>query len=623
MCGIAGVFSPSSIGDREKRAVGEMVGRMVHRGPDSAGMFEDAAVVLGMRRLSIIDLEGGQQPLFNETGDIVIICNGEIYNHVALRRDLQSRGHEFHSQSDTETIVHLYEEYGLDCLKHLRGMFAFALWDKRTQKLILARDRMGEKPLYWLRDPAGSLWFASEIRSLLSAGWNQTAELSPRSANLFLTFQYIPEPETPIKGISLLPAGHVWVVSAEKPDNYSQAYWDFMDMPERDGEPIREVRTALDEACRLMGTADVPVGVALSGGIDSSLVAVLTAAHYPGQIHAFSVGYTGRPESDERSAAEWLARRSNIPFTEVELTAEEVVAEFPRLVNEMDTPVGDIAAYGYYAVSKAARKAGVPVLLSGMGGDEFFWGYDWVRQAVARNRNVNNRRASGWLRKLFNRTEGEAKYTFFEVHDELRLGDVWSRQLFTRKALDDVPEGYWLVRNSLKPAPRMDLAVSDLLIRTWLRSNCLALCDRVSMAHSVEMRLPLLDVELVELVTGLRRAGLEDWRKSHKWLMIQAVSDILPAEVLKRKKQGFTPPTHTWQKRISETYQPLLRNGALVETGLVEPDVLEKVLPTVSPFFCYKLVLLELWVRSVILGQTMESIHNRLKGDVAGNIGES
>jgi asparagine synthase (glutamine-hydrolysing) len=307
----------------------------------------------------------------------------------------------------------------------------------------------------------------------------------------------------------------------------------------------------------------------------------------------------------------------------VELTAEEVVAEFPRLVNEMDTPVGDIAAYGYYAVSKAARKAGVPVLLSGMGGDEFFWGYDWVRQAVARNRNVNNRRASGWLRKLFNRTEGEAKYTFFEVHDELRLGDVWSRQLFTRKALDDVPEGYWLVRNSLKPAPRMDLAVSDLLIRTWLRSNCLALCDRVSMAHSVEMRLPLLDVELVELVTGLRRAGLEDWRKSHKWLMIQAVSDILPAEVLKRKKQGFTPPTHTWQKRISETYQPLLRSGALVETGLVEPDVLEKVLPTVSPFFCYKLVLLELWVRSVILGQTVESIHNRLKGDVAGNIGES
>ena len=598
MCGIAGVISASPLTNEDFKAVDKMVDRMVHRGPDSCGFFKGSHVGLGMRRLSIIDLTGGDQPLFNESRDIAIVCNGEIYNHRQLQENLKRRGHVFRSRSDVETIVHLYEEYGHQCLEHLRGMFAFALWDGRKNQLLLARDRIGEKPLYLFPDREGRMWFSSEIRSITAARKTEDLRLSPAGVNLFLTFQYVPEPDTPIRDLCLLPAGHSLTLTPEHIHQESKAYWDFLDFHECDGKPVESVQAVLDEACFLMGIADVPVGVALSGGIDSSLVAALSAKHYPGQIHAFTVGYPGQPESDERPIARRFAEHLGIPFTEVIVSTEEVEASFVELVMAMDTPVADIAAHGYYAVARAARDAGVPVLLSGMGGDEFFWGYDWVREAVLRNSNGEKRSSLSWLQSLFSRRQKQL--TFFEVHEELRLGDVWSREGLTSQALEQLPEAFWLTRGSLNRKARMDMAVSDLLIRTWLRSNCLALVDRMSMAHSVEMRLPLLDVEAIRVVTGLRNAGMEDWRKPHKWLLIEAFGELLPPEIISRKKQGFTPPVQNWLAQITAAYSPLLYDGALAKAGILDRSRIRSLIHRASPSFTYKLVLLEVWTRLVV-----------------------
>jgi asparagine synthase (glutamine-hydrolysing) len=602
MCGISGLISGKPITADDSARVQAMNQRLLHRGPDSDGLYAAPQVLLAMRRLSIIDLAGGRQPLFNETGDIAIVCNGEIYNHRELRAELEAVGHEFSSHSDVETIIHAYEQYGLDCLARLRGMFAFALWDARQGRLVLARDRLGEKPLYLHRDGQQRLWFSSELHSL-QAALGQAGRLTPEAFNLYLAFQYVPEPATPLAGVEVLPAGHYLVVRPEAiAAGAPQPYWDLARAHEDPSRPVAVTEEILDSACRLMGSADVPVAVALSGGIDSSLVAALTARHYPGQLHAFTIGYEGRPPTDERGFAASLAGTLGIGFTEVELTTREVVDGFPELVAAMDTPIGDIAAFGYYAVSRAARRAGYPVLLSGMGGDEFFWGYEWVREAVTRNEALlaGTRPGPSWWQRLRGQARAQEP-DFFGVHADLRNGDRWSREIMSPSARECLPAGYWLGQASLDPQLPMHLAVTTLLNRTWLRSNCLALADRMSMAHSVEMRLPLLDVQLVERVTGMRNDGLQDWTRPHKWLLVEALRDALPPEVLARKKQGFTPPIRDWMDGIVRRYGPLVTDGALVRQGLIRPGGASAAGADLP--FHYKLVLLECWARLHIEGQ--------------------
>jgi asparagine synthase (glutamine-hydrolysing) len=595
MCGICGIFAEKlSTAEREAK-VQRMNQEMLHRGPDSQGMYSCGPATIAMRRLAIVDLQGGQQPLFNETGDMAIVCNGEIYNHAEMRQQLTAAGHRFSTHSDVEVILHAYEEYGTDVLHHLRGMFAFALWDGRLRQLLLARDRLGEKPLYIHRDSSGTVSFASELRSLaksLSSG----RSLSPQAFNLFLTFQYIPEPCTPVDDIHQLPAGHFLILRENGSASEPIPYWDRLNLHASPVEPAGRVAEAIDTACVLMGTADVPVGVALSGGIDSSLVAAITARHYPRDLQAFTIGYSGRPVTDERSQARQLADHLGIPCFEIEIADEEVIDDFPLLMAYMDSPIADIAGYGYFAVSRAARLAGVPVLLSGMGGDEFFWGYSWVREAVTRNDDIlSGKRRRSFKDRLLRRSS--PSIDFFGVHSALRNGDAFSRGLLTSQALAAVPDGLWLTMNGLDQSVPMHLAVSELLNRTWLRSNCLALVDRMSMAHSVEVRLPLLDVDLVNLVTGMRNDGLADWQLPHKSLLIDALAGVLPADVLQRRKQGFTPPVGRWMQGILSRYSHLLSGGYLVESGLVDQDKLDRLLPTMDQETRYKLLFIECWCR--------------------------
>ncbi len=380
MCGIAGIVSHRPIEPGEIAALGTMNKHLRHRGPDGEGQFADANVALAMRRLSIIDLAGGWQPLYNEDRSLAIVANGEIYNYVELRKQLESQGHRLTTNGDIETILHLYEEHGLDCVQHLRGMFAFALWDSKQRRLMLARDRMGEKPLY-LYESDGRLLFASEMKALLSSGL-VPFDLDPNAVDLYFHYQYVPEPMTPLKRVRKLNAAHLLIVETDPWRVEERCYWRMEDAPPIEGEPAKLIRAELETASEIVIRSDVPVGVALSGGLDSSAIAALAQKKYPGTMHAFSVGYPGRPQHDERADAKALADHLEMPFHDVELTTEDMVAFFPDLVYWRDDPIADISGFGYYAVMKIAREQGVPVVLQGQGGDELFWGYNWVRDAA-------------------------------------------------------------------------------------------------------------------------------------------------------------------------------------------------------------------------------------------------
>lgn len=599
MCGICGVFGKTGIGEADHAVVDEMTDRLFHRGPDSAGRFTSEACILSMRRLSIIDLEGGRQPLFNEAGDIAIVCNGEIYNHAELRSELTARGHSFATQSDVETIIHAYEDEGLACLKRLRGMFAFALWDGRRRELILARDRMGEKPLYLHSSPDGNLWFSSELRSI-TAAMPKPLRIAPRAFNLFMAFQYVPEPHSPLCDLEQLPAGTYAVLSPIKIDVTPVPFWDPLEACAPNEKPVAVTEEVLEKACRLMGTADVPVAVALSGGIDSSLVAAISARQFPGKLHAFTIGYEGRPKNDERGFASELSDTLGIGFTEVELSVSSFVESFPDLMDALDTPIGDIAAFGYYSVAKAAREAGFPVLLSGLGGDEIFWGYEWVREALIKNEKklAKQNGFSRIMQGIFGLNRNK-RLQFFDVHPDLYNGDKWSRELMHENLLEEVPDGFWLEGQSLDLGKPLHIATMDLLNRTWLRSNCLALIDRMTMAHSVEGRLPLLDVQLIDRIVGMRNLGLRDWDKGHKWLLVEALRDVLPADVLSRRKQGFSPPSRDWMYAIEEYFLPNVVGGVLCQMCILRGDITLAEISKYDHFFKYKLIVFEMWARSL------------------------
>jgi len=417
---------------------------------------------------------------------------------------------------------------------------------------------------------------------------------------------------TPLRNVDVLPAGHYIELDSESIVINPKPFWDMTLAHADPSQPVIVTEEILDNACRMMGCADVPVAIALSGGIDSSLVAALTARHYPGQLHAFTIGYKGRPATDERAFAATLAKELGIGFTEVEIETSDVIEGFPALLAAMDSPIGDIAAFGYYSVCKAAREAGYPVLLSGMGGDEFFWGYEWVREAVVRNENIlaGNTTRQPWWKRLFFKEKPQYP-DFFGVHPDLCNGDGWSRSLMPSKMRESLIAGYWLDQASLDLSRPVHQAVSELLNRTWLRSNCLALVDRMGMAHSVEVRLPLLDVELINRVAGMRNDGLVDWMKPHKWLLVEALSDALPREVLSRKKQGFTPPISEWMNGIIKRFSPLITDGALLRQGLLDSELLKSKWSSFDLPFQYKLTLLECWVRLHIEMQSVDGLLKR------------
>ncbi|HEX8878125.1 MAG TPA: asparagine synthase (glutamine-hydrolyzing) [Phycisphaerales bacterium] len=649
MCGIAGIFRASGAGEADRASLSDMLRCMAHRGPNGQGTFADGPVTMGMVRLSIIDLAGGQQPLYNEDKSVALVCNGEVYNFVELRADLEARGHTFRTGSDLETLTHLYEDHGDDFVHHLRGMYAGALWDAKRQRLVVFRDRLGEKPLY-VYEADGVVVFASELRTLLvgaSSSGGIPPELDAAAISDYFHFAYPVEPLTPLKHVRKLPAGHLLVLEREeagKVRSTERSYWNLLDAPALEGDPRQLIEQQLDEVSRLIIRSDVPVGVALSSGLDSSLIALLAARAAKetgkGEIHAFTVGYKGRPECDERADAKALADHLGIPFHAVEIDEREMLDQFVDMVIARDDPIADISGQGYFAVARASRQAGVPVLLLGHGGDELFWGYPWVRDAVKeteRKRRFRASRAKGFLsyspfksvaqmggRRPWARSLGGLSQAWPTIRRDLRspagqcvFYDITpdfsrvagSRQwLFTDaflQATRETPPHRWFTYES--DPPRADLAATQQIIDIYLRENGFAQGDRLTMASSVEARLPLSDYRLAETVIGLRKTQRDDHLPPKHWLR-QVMEDLLPPWVLTRPKRGFSPPTQTWVQALTAKFGPLLPEGVLVEKGILRPEAAEKlVLEGVRPGeimpLVFKAVVLEIWMRRVVSGR--------------------
>ena len=614
MCGIAGIITKAPLQTDDHNRVARMSNALTHRGPDGSGEFRSRHIALAHRRLSIIDLSHGQQPLYNEDSSLVLIANGEIYNFIELRSQLQARGHRFKTGSDCEVILHLYEEHGDRCVDHLRGMFAFALWDSNRRRLLLARDRMGEKPLY-LACGDGRIAFASELKALIRGGV-VPFELNPHAVHLYYHFGYVPEPMAAVRGVRKLPAAHTLTIDVDPWKVVEHCYWNMENAPPIEGDPAIIIREELNRIGELIIRSDVPVGVALSGGLDASTVATLAAKNYHGTIHAFTVGYPGRPLQDERAEAKELAEYLKIPFHEVELSTSDLVSLFPKVNQFRDDPIADISGVSYYAVMRAAREQGVPVMLMGHGGDELFWGYSWVRAALVasqRKFDLRNGEAVGltdylkiskppysytmgllWLKSLGGLLSGYRQYrddlaspadrvVFYDSEYGFQAAAHNMPRMYTEhfrnQVLDSDPTATFTRHD---PATPLDITLIRLICETYLRENGIAQGDRPSMAASVELRLPFVDYRLVETAIGLHKTHPVDQPQHKKWLQ-DAVRDIVPPFVMSRRKRGFSPPWRSWHKALAVAYGHQLVDGYLVRSGVLRAGAAHNQHSLLSP----------------------------------------
>ncbi len=633
MCGIAGIITQAPLTPTEIESVRRANAKLTHRGPDGAGEFQDHHVLLAMRRLSIIDLDGGWQPLYNEDRSLALVANGEIYNFVELRERLERGGHRFNTHSDCETILHLYEEHGLDFVQHLRGMFAFALWDSKRQRLIVARDRMGEKPVY-VYQTAGRVLFASEMKALLASGL-VPFELDPAAVDLYFHYQYVPEPLTPLRGVRKLDAASLLVVDLDPWRVEERRYWRMEDAPPLEGDPATLIREQLETVSEIVIRSDVPVGIALSGGLDSSAIAALAARKYPGTMRAFSVGYPGALENDERADARDLANHLGLPFHDVELVTSEMVSFFPELVYLRDDPIADMAGFGYYSVMKLAREHNVPVVLQGQGGDELFWGYGWVQAAAHASARKLQRAHSpvgalpqyvdlnlpgglsrgqlgewahglrrSWENLRRDQTSSPDQMVFYDLVPDFRTSMSETRKLYTGTFSEQI-NGHTATSlfTFARPWPNIDVTLTRLICDTYLRENGVTQGDRLGMASSIEMRLPLLDHRLVETVVRLRKAHTDVAKPPKAWFKA-ALKDVLPEAVINRRKRGFSPPVMEWHRALFAAYGDSLRNGYLIQHSVLHEASADQLaaghFPTdnITPL-SFKALVLEQWCRGM------------------------
>jgi len=594
MCGIAGITW------RDERLVGRMTDVLAHRGPDGSGVYTDDDVSLGHRRLSIIDLsENGQQPMSNEDGTLWITFNGEIYNYRELSGDLLHRRHSFRSQTDSEVILHLYEERGVECLNHLRGMFAFAIWDRNRKTLFAARDRFGQKPFYYTVRGQRFL-FASEIKGLLACS-EIPVEPDPAAIDYYLTQRFIPPPLTMIRGIRKLAPGHY--LQWSNGEVRVESYWKpvFSSAPRRkDSEWIDELGERIDEAVRAHLVSDVPVGALLSGGIDSSVIVASMARQMNSPIQTFCVG-SDEPAFDERKFAKRVAEHFQTRHREKEV-ASEPLGSIAQLVSCLDEPSDPISACMFEAAHLASRH--VKVVLGGDGGDEMFAGFDRYTAFdwVARYGSLPRWARENVVRPIVRRLPESFRYKSLSqrIHWLDALGAERGGRLYARMTSVfrfGAPEKRWtygpVLREQLKTAdaeaaiaePFEAAATADNLHRmlyadmvTRLPEHTLLLTDRLSMAHGLEMRAPLLDHKLAEFCLSMP-AHLKIRHGRTKYAMRQAARSWLPGDIIKRPKQGFMFPVAYWLNgNVLDAIRASLLQGPLIKEDWIEHAGVERLI---------------------------------------------
>jgi asparagine synthase (glutamine-hydrolysing) len=590
-----------------------------HRGPDDQGVMLKPGVALGMRRLSIIDLAGGHQPISNEDNTVTIVFNGEIYNYRELQKELQTRGHQFRTNSDTETIVHAYEEFGSSCVNHLRGMFAFAIWDHREKQLFIARDRVGKKPLYYSVTRGGMLVFGSELKSLLEHP-EVERNINPQALDAYFSLGYVPDPISIFENVEKLPPGHYLTFTNGRLT--VERYWDFSYNTNGNGHKaadyLEELRALLSEAVKLRLVSDVPLGAFLSGGVDSSTVVALMAEHMDQPVKTFSIGFN-EDSYDELKYARLTAKKFGTDHHEFMVTPDicEVV---DQLAWHFDEPFADSSAIPTYVVSKLAREH-VKVVLTGDGGDELFAGYS--RYVTERNRSKFDlvprvvKKAlmdplsrglphGAWGRNYLQNVSLDpiSRYldtvsVFTGLNKSSLYSDDFSDQLRDSSHLN----AYFheLSRNVKTNAPLDSLLYIDS--KTYLPGDILTKVDRMSMAVSLEARVPLLDHKLIEFVTripaSMKLAGIET-----KHLFKQVISDLVPAEIVNRPKQGFGVPIQQWiNQQLRERIRDTLNDPRSLERGYVTREYVALLLDEHErgrrdhAMALWSLLMLELWHR--------------------------
>ena len=622
MCGISGIVAKDASCRLGISVIRDMTNAMVHRGPDAEGFFLDGPVAFGHRRLKIIDLEGGQQPIYNEDQTVVVVFNGEIYNFEALRTDLEKKGHTFKTHSDTEVIVHAYEEYGCECPKVLRGMFAFAIYDLNKRQMLLVRDRLGIKPLYYYEDNR-QLVFASEIKAILQVLHGKPS-VDSSLIDFYMTLGYVPGGSTLFRGIRKLLPGH-YLLFRDGVSVIAQ-YWDLETGPEQQ-MPFNEAKDQLEEllfeSIRLHLISDVPVGAFLSGGLDSSSVVAFMSRLAGSRVKTFSVGYSDDLASSELPYAKKVADHFGTEHHEFILESDDFFDSMEMLLEHIEEPIVESAAVALYRLSELAREH-VTVILSGEGGDEILAGYPlysimrkidrvhafarWIPDGVF-----------GWLAKPLSNTEKQMKYL------------DWVRQSLSQR--------YASIPSDVTPSIKQNMYNSDFLsasgdsvneyfkglldkvkgrsglqqmtyvdIKSWLPDDLLIKADKMTMACSLELRVPLLDHKLVEFCFGLpdqyRLCGTEG-----KYILKRMMEPYLPHEIIYRKKKGFPVPIAKWfREGLYEKVRAILLDRSSSSRHYFKPGYIERVLTRHRngdedlSRRIFSLLALELWHRRYVNG---------------------
>lgn len=624
MCGIAGMVQTRADGSLHPEVIHRMCEAIVHRGPDDEGIFVKNGVGLGMRRLSIIDLSGGHQPVFNEDHTVWVVFNGEIYNFPELRAELEKRGHRFYTHTDTEVIVHLYEDLGADCVQKLRGMFAFALYDERRAKLLVARDRFGKKPLHYAF--AGNQFlFGSEIKSLLAVAPELSGNINQQALLEFLYFGYILDPNTAFSQIRKLPAGHL--LELERGEICVRQYWD---LPEygtqhwgNEQELLEELEQRLAEAVRIRLISDVPLGALLSGGTDSSTVVGLMARASSKPVKTFSIAFD-HDDFNEAHYARLVAKKFGTEHHEL-VVEPDILDTVEKLTRMMEEPFGDSSMLPTYFVSCMARKH-VTVALSGDGGDEIFAGYDryainlrrdtfrhvpapvgqFYRQRVypklpkrMRGRRLSYAMSLPWRERY---VESMTFIPVFEretplLSDDFRehLRQSWTPETEMYRYFDQAP-----AKNPLDRLLYLDT-------KTYLAGDILTKVDRMSMATSLEVRVPILDHVFAEWAAALPI----EWKlrgNEQKYILRKLAERIgVPREALYRKKQGFAMPLVHWMKHeLKDLIMSALLDSRTLQRGYFKPAAVRQLFDEHFRGYrdhsgpIWRLLMLELWHRNFL-----------------------
>lgn len=615
MCGIAGMFDRSAKRSVVEMDMRQMLAMLRHRGPDEFGILLDREAGLGNARLSIIDLSGGSQPIANEDESLWIVFNGEIFNYVELRPELEARGHKFRTSSDTEVVLHLYEEYGPRCLEKMNGQFAIAIWDKNRRQLFLARDRVGVRPLFYTQVDGSTLLFASEIKSILSDR-RVRAEIDPLAVEQIFRFWAPLTPNTVFRGIVELPPGHFIV--ADKESVRVKQYWKNQFPPEAEvpskaatngqiNDTVEEFRALLIDACQIRLRADVPVGAYLSGGLDSSTIASVVRRHTSNRLVTFSIAFADQ-QFDESQFQQEMAAHLGTDHHVVRATHADIGRVFPEVVWHAEVPIMRTAPAPMFMLSRLVRQTGFKVVLTGEGADEFLAGYDifkeakvrrfWAEQPQSKSRPLLFKRLypdisglsqsnSSYLSAFFGEGLGEVDSPLYS-HAVRWRNNRRTRRFFTDEVLGAASERHFERVASGLPtdfkrwgplAQAQYLEITIFLSQYLLSSQG----DRMGMANSIEGRFPFLDVRLVEFCNRLdSRMKLRCLRE--KWLLKQAALPWLPDAIRKRPKRPYRAPVHKsfFNEATPDYVRDLLGANSIKETGIFKTGPLEQLVSKID-----------------------------------------